>query len=125
MPVSRLLGRTEPHLLRLELRWLYFVMTGYFFRSAQYKQWRAGIFMDCMLGIDLGTSALKAAVFDVQGTCIGNSEATLERISGCSGNRHLHDPREWWVKAVAAIRPLLASLDQDYRLRAIACCGFH
>jgi xylulokinase len=81
--------------------------------------------MDCMLGIDLGTSALKAAVFDVRGTCLGAREAALERFSGCPGNRHLHDPGEWWVKAVAAVRPLLASLDQNCRLRAIACCGFH
>jgi xylulokinase len=78
-----------------------------------------------MLGIDLGTSALKAAVFDVQGACIVSGEAALKRFSDCSGERHLHDPRDWWDKAVAVIRPLLASLGQDYHLRAIACCGFH
>jgi len=81
--------------------------------------------VDCFLGIDLGTSRVKAAVFDSQGQCLGSGQAELARLDGYPLGRHFHDPVRWWDNAVTAAREALAKLDPTDELKAIACCGFH
>ena len=81
--------------------------------------------MACFLGIDLGTSRVKAAVFDSQGACLGNGQAELARLDGHPVGRHFHDPRQWWDNTVAAARKAMAKLGPTDELKAIACCGFH
>ena len=81
--------------------------------------------MDCFLGINLGTSRVKAAVFDSEGTCRGSGDAPLSRLNGFPPGRHLHDPRTWWDKALVAVRQALSETAHADSLRGIACCGFH
>ena len=81
--------------------------------------------MNCYLGVDLGTSSVKTAVFDTEGVCLGSSKVPLGKLSGFSTDRHLHDPRQWWKKTVQAVRETLASVLHGNKLCGIACCGFH
>jgi xylulokinase len=64
--------------------------------------------MTLLLGIDVGTTSVKAAVYDVAGT----------RLAGAGREYRLHhpapdrveiDPATWWEAAVAAVREALAT----------------
>ena len=81
--------------------------------------------MDCLLGIDLGSSGVKAAVFGADGTCLGTGAAKIERLKDQPLGRDLHDARDWWRQSVLAGREALADISCDHDLRGIACCGFH
>ena len=81
--------------------------------------------MACFLGIDLGTSGVKAAVFDAHGALSGGGQAELTNLAGYPSGRHVHDPRDWWLKAVSAAREALAKAGPGAELTGIACCGFH
>ena len=59
------------------------------------------------LGIDCGTSAVRAAVLAEDGRLLGQGRQTLTgdvRI----GHRHEQDPQDWWPAVVAAVRSALA-----------------
>ena len=59
------------------------------------------------LGIDCGTSAVRAAVVGHDGRLLGQGR---QRLTGDvrSGNRHEQDPGAWWPAVVAAVRQALA-----------------
>lgn len=65
---------------------------------------------DLLMGIDIGTSACKVAVFDPEGKA-------LAQASEPYGVHHLsqgwveQDPMEWWQKVCAAIQAVLTALD--------------
>lgn len=72
------------------------------------------------LGIDLGTSELKAVLMSAEGEVCGQAGARLSvsrRQSGWSEQ----DPAEWWHACVAALEQLRA--DQPEAWRRIACIG--
>ena len=71
-----------------------------------------------ILGIDLGTTAVKVAVFGADGSILGTGEAaypTLRRGPGWSEQR----PEDWWSAVTAAIRASGA----DERVEAVGLTG--
>ena len=81
--------------------------------------------MKSLLGIDLGTSGLKAAVFGLDGTLLGLGRAANEYLPAPEGWAE-QDPRKWWAGCCEAIRQALASAHVDAAgVAAIGVCGFH
>ncbi len=63
--------------------------------------------MPRLLGIDLGTSGLKAAVFDLDGNLLGLGRAPSQYLSGPPGWAE-QDPRAWWTGCCQAVQEALA-----------------
>jgi xylulokinase len=81
--------------------------------------------MRYLLGIDLGTSGLKAAVFDVDGTLLGLGRATNKYVAGPTGWAE-QDPRMWWAACCDAVQIALAHADiKAEDVGAVGVCGFH
>lgn len=74
--------------------------------------------MSYHLGIDLGTSAVKALAMDDGGRVVGKASAAYEVLHPRVGWSE-QDPRAWWRAAASATRRLLAPLDA----REIASVG--
>lgn len=59
-----------------------------------------------LLGIDIGTSACKAAVFTVEGEVIAQASKAYGIYYPASGWVE-QDPQEWWVKVCEAVQAVL------------------
>lgn len=78
-----------------------------------------------LLGIDLGTTGLKAVVFDLTGRPLGRGFATNTYLSGPSGWAE-QDPRTWWSGCCEAIQAALAeSKVNPPDIAGVGVCGFH
>jgi xylulokinase len=78
-----------------------------------------------LLGIDLGTSGLKAAVFDLDGTLLGLGRATNQYVAGPAGWAE-QDPRTWWAGCCEAVQRALAQAEvKAADVVAVGICGFH
>ena len=81
--------------------------------------------MPKLLGIDLGTSGLKAVIFDLEGRLLGIGRARNRYLSRPTGWAE-QDPESWWAGCCLAIR---AALDQAggraADVVAAGVCGFH
>ena len=78
-----------------------------------------------LLGIDLGTSGLKAAVFDLDGTLLGLGRATSKYAAGPAGWAE-QDPRMWWAGCCEAVQMALAHAKvKAGDVGAVGVCGFH
>ena len=78
-----------------------------------------------LLGIDLGTSGLKAAIFDLDGTLLGLGRATNSYLAGPTGWAE-QDPRTWWSGCCEAVQIALARAGvKASSLAAVGVCGFH
>lgn len=62
--------------------------------------------MTLLLGIDVGTSAVKALVCDERGTIIATASAPLELDTPRAGWSE-QDPRQWWEGTVTAVRTIV------------------
>ena len=60
------------------------------------------------LGLDIGTTAVKALVVDEQGTVVGEAESPLE-VSVPRPGWAEQDPSDWWQGTIGAVR---AACDQ-------------
>ena len=60
-----------------------------------------------LLGIDLGTSSLKAAVFALDGTLLGLGRAANSYLAGPAGWAE-QDPGTWWTGCCKAVGAALA-----------------
>ncbi len=81
--------------------------------------------MSRLLGIDLGTSGLKAAVFDLDGRLIGLGRATNETLPRPVGWAE-QDPAAWWTGCCEAVQKALAQAeDPASDVAAVGVCGFH
>jgi xylulokinase len=81
--------------------------------------------MRVLLGVDLGTSGLKAGVFGLDGTLLGLGRATNEYLAGPEGYAE-QGPAMWWAGCCAAIRQALAVAQvQAADVVAVGVCGFH
>ncbi len=65
-----------------------------------------------LLGIDIGTSALKAALFQENGTAIAQATGKYA-VRYPSAGWAEQDPDEWWETAVKAIRDVLDTSGLD------------
>jgi xylulokinase len=81
--------------------------------------------MQHLLGIDLGTSGLKAAVFALDGTLLGLGRATNKYVAGPTGWAE-QDPRTWWAGCCEAVQIALAQAGvKAGGVAAVGVCGFH
>jgi len=81
--------------------------------------------MPQLLGIDLGTSGLKAAVFDLDGRLLGLGRAPNHYLPGPPGWAE-QDPRTWWTGCCKAVQEALAHAGCPAGdLAAVGVCGFH
>jgi xylulokinase len=81
--------------------------------------------MPPLLGIDLGTSGLKAAVFDLDGSLLGQGRALNQYVTGPTGWAE-QDPRSWWAACGKAVQMALArSSVRAADVAAVGVCGFH
>ena len=81
--------------------------------------------MPRLLGIDLGTSGLKAAVFDLDGNLLGLGRAQSQYLPGPPGWAE-QDPRAWWTGCCRAVQEALAQAGSPSDdLAAVGVCGFH
>ncbi|MCE7973712.1 MAG: xylulokinase [Leptolyngbya sp. PLA1] len=76
--------------------------------------------MTLLLGIDVGTSAVKALVSDERGNIIRTASAPLDLSTPRAGWSE-QDPGQWWEATVAAVRALVA--DPDVRPAEIGAIG--
>lgn len=65
--------------------------------------------MDYLLGIDLGTTGCKGALYDVRGKLLAQSYREYKIISPQSGLAE-EDPREWWAKSIEIIREVMEKI---------------
>jgi xylulokinase len=72
------------------------------------------------LGIDLGTSALKALVLDVDGSIVGTASATYPMSTPQPGWAEA-DPELWWRAAASAVPE--AAGDHALEIAAVGLCG--
>ena len=72
---------------------------------------------DLFLGLDLGTSGVRAMVIDASGAVQGSGKALMADF----GENH-RDPAVWWQATCQALAAALAQIDRS-RLRAIAVDG--
>ncbi len=81
--------------------------------------------MDYLMGIDLGSTSLKAIVYDLQGNAIATGSRPTERFHP---NTHhpewtVWQPEQIWGGIAAAIQEAIAKLDDCGTIRAVAVTG--
>lgn len=62
--------------------------------------------MSLLLGVDVGTSAVKALVVDEQGTILATASAPLDLCTPRAGWSE-QDPAQWWGATVASVRAIV------------------
>jgi xylulokinase len=75
-----------------------------------------------VVGIDLGTSQVKALVMTPDGEILGRGRAGYRVVSPGEGLAET-DPAEWWRGTVAAVREALADASADVEVAAIGVDG--
>jgi xylulokinase len=75
-----------------------------------------------VVGIDLGTSQVKALVMAPGGEVLGRGRAGYRVVSPGEGLAET-DPAEWWRGAVAAVREALADASADIEVAAVGVDG--
>jgi xylulokinase len=78
-----------------------------------------------LLGIDLGTSSLKAGLFDRSGQALGFASVVCP-IQGEEQGRAEHDPEQWWEACRIAVGRALAQVNvPPQAVAGIGISGFH
>jgi xylulokinase len=72
-----------------------------------------------LVGIDLGTTNIKAIVFDRAGAIVAGASVPTPTIYPRPTWAH-HDPIEFWVKTAQAVRQVVSQLDHPQRIVSIA-----
>lgn len=72
------------------------------------------------LGVDLGTTGVRAVLVADDGAVLGTGAASLESRRWPDG-RHEQDPEQWWDAVAAATRQALAGASAG--VAAVACCA--
>ena len=77
----------------------------------------------CFLGIDLGTSAVKAVLIDIDGQLIGKGEAGYSILHPAEEKAE-QDPASWWISVIEAVGQATQNqLNRTRQLAAIGICG--
>ena len=74
------------------------------------------------LGIDLGTSAVKAIVVDDAGTVVGEGSGDYPMLHP-SPTHAEQDPAAWWQATIQAVRQAVAALDNPLAVVALGVTG--
>ncbi|MFL5705115.1 MAG: FGGY-family carbohydrate kinase [Ktedonobacteraceae bacterium] len=67
-----------------------------------------------LVGLDIGTSGVRALAFTLAGTCIAEGRAAFATNYGGAG-RAEQNPDDWWRASLAVLRDISARLDADAR----------
>lgn len=82
--------------------------------------------MDALAAIDLGSTSLKAMIFDLDGRCLASSSRPTQR---CNPYAEVHpewvfwDPGQIWAGTAEACREAIAQLADPHSIRAVAVTG--
>jgi len=74
-----------------------------------------------LVGLDIGTSAVKAVLFDLQGEALATHHEPLVVYAPEPGWAE-QDPQQWWQGAQAALRDVLTGIDGG-SVAAVGLCG--
>ena len=77
---------------------------------------------DCFVGIDLGTSSVKAVAADGDGEVLASARRDLELIAQ-SPLQAEQDAELWWTAAQAAVRDVVDALPDPRRIQAVGLTG--
>ena len=85
--------------------------------------------MQALLGIDLGTTGLKATLYALDGRPLGRGYAANRQIPGPAGWAE-QDPGTWWLNCCQAVQKALANAGESTGLESssvlgVGVCGFH
>ena len=69
---------------------------------------------DILLGVDIGTSACKAAAFDGEGRVVAQAAGAYD-VSCPHPGWAEQDPEQWWEAVCRAIREVLEAYHREYR----------
>jgi xylulokinase len=72
-----------------------------------------------LVGIDLGTTNIKAIVFDRAGAIVAGASVPTPTVYPRPTWAH-HDPNEFWAKTAAAVRQAVSGLDDPRRIVSVA-----
>jgi sugar (pentulose or hexulose) kinase len=75
----------------------------------------------CVIGIDLGTSAVRVVAVSYDGAIVAQSQASLE-TTGQADGAATQDPADWWLATQAALKALALKIDLQ-RIRALSVDG--
>ena len=77
------------------------------------------------LGLDLGTSSLKAVVIDASGAVVASSQASYPTRAGADGRGAEQEPADWIAAAGRAVADLHSELGAEGmgRIRGIGLAG--
>ena len=82
--------------------------------------------MDYLAAIDLGSTSLKAAVYDLDGNCISSASRPTEKIQQDPSNHPewiIWNPDQIWLDAAAAAKEAISRIDQPSLIRGVAVTG--
>jgi xylulokinase len=81
--------------------------------------------MDCLLGIDVGSTSMKALVYDLNGNVLSHASNPQESIANdpAHPNWQVYLPEDIWNGIASAIHDAVAQLDSSSRIRAAAVTG--
>jgi len=81
--------------------------------------------MDYLMGVDLGSTRLKAVIYDRDGSAVAGGSRPTERFHPNPEHPEwtVWDPEQIWGGTAAAIRDALAALDDPGRVKAVAVTG--
>ena len=81
--------------------------------------------MDCLMGIDLGSTSLKAVVYDLRGNALATGSRPTERFHPDPQHPQwtVWQPEQIWGGVADAIREALAKLAEPRSIRAVAVTG--
>src|SRR5712692_10588214 len=77
---------------------------------------------EVVLGVDVGTSSLKAGLFALDGTPLGLAQAEYPLTAHEEGAEE-QDPEDWWAALAVVSRELMALLEDPSRLAAASIGG--
>ncbi len=82
--------------------------------------------MAYLMGIDIGSTSIKAVVYDAGGNCVASGSQTtpLSYLNPAQPTWCVWEPDKIWGAIVAAIRQALGTMDHPEEVKAIAVTGF-
>jgi xylulokinase len=81
--------------------------------------------MDLLLGIDLGSTSLKAVVYDLCGNAVARGSRSTEQFHPNPDHPEwtVWEPEQIWGSAAAAVHEAVAALDDPRHIRGVAVTG--
>lgn len=81
--------------------------------------------MDYLVGIDLGSTSLKAVVYDADGKVMASASRPTERFNPSAEHPEwtVWEPEQIWGGTAAALREAVGRLDDAKRIRGVAVTG--